>query len=120
MDVSDGLLTDLDKLCAASGCGAEVDVDALPASRAMREIFDDERCVQYALAGGDDYEIIFTVSPQDGERVQQLAQTHALQHIGMMTGGSAVRCYRNGREYAVAHRGYDHFGTDAGGGDGAA
>jgi thiamine-monophosphate kinase len=120
MDVSDGLLTDLDKLCAASGCGAEVDVDALPASPAMRAIFDDERCVQYALAGGDDYEIIFTVSPQDIDRVRQLAQAHAVRHIGVMTGGSAVRCLRDGREYAVAYRGYDHFGADAAGGDGPA
>ena len=40
MDVSDGLLTDLQKLCAASGCGAQLDVDALPRSAAMRELFD--------------------------------------------------------------------------------
>ena len=46
MDVSDGLLTDLEKLCAASGCGAQLDVDALPASAAMRELFDADACLR--------------------------------------------------------------------------
>ncbi len=64
MDVSDGLLTDLDKLCSASSCGASIDIDALPRSSPMRQLFDDATCVDYALAGGDDYEILFTVPPE--------------------------------------------------------
>jgi thiamine-monophosphate kinase len=63
MDVSDGLLTDLQKLCAASQCGALLSIDALPPSPAMQELFDADTALDYALAGGDDYELIFTLPP---------------------------------------------------------
>ncbi len=108
MDVSDGLLTDLGKLCAASGCGALLDIDALPRSVAMRELFDADACVDYALAGGDDYEIIFTI-PR--ERVSELAASilPPLTQIGVITSGSGVRCERDGRPFATKRSGHDHF-----------
>ncbi|MBB6091544.1 thiamine-monophosphate kinase [Povalibacter uvarum] len=106
MDISDGLLTDLDKLCAASNCGAEVDVGALPISAAMREMFDEASCVDYALAGGDDYEIMFTVRPA------QVALVPAgCTRIGAITKGKDVRCIRDGLPVTVRRRGYDHFAT---------
>lgn len=106
MDISDGLLTDLDKLCAASNCGAEVDVGALPISAAMRETFDEASCVDYALAGGDDYEIMFTVRPE------QVALVPAgCTRIGAITKGRDVRCSRDGLPVTVQRRGYDHFAT---------
>ena len=114
MDVSDGLLTDLDKLCAASGCGAQLDVDALPRSSALRALFDDATCVQYALAGGDDYEIIFTVPPAAADRIAGLDTRCDVHRIGVMTASGAVHCLRGGQEYAVAYRGYDHFAQDGG------
>lgn len=112
MDISDGLLTDLDKLCAASGCGARIDIDALPASPAMRQVFDDNACVDYALAGGDEYEIMFTVPPAQAQKLSGLSLLPHCTPIGVMTGGGAVECVRNGQPYAVRRRGYDHFAQD--------
>jgi thiamine-monophosphate kinase len=110
IDISDGLLTDLDKLCAASGCGARLDVDALPISSALQALTTADACVQYALAGGDDYEMLFTIPPA------RLAQIAVLQgppaictRIGQLTGTHTVECFRSGRPFAVARRGYEHF-----------
>jgi thiamine-monophosphate kinase len=110
MDVSDGLLTDLQKLCAASHCGALLNVDALPASLPMRELFDEDTAVDYALAGGDDYELLFTLPP--GELPGLLAQRDPalpLTAIGVITSGSSVLCERHGAVFAPRRAGYDHF-----------
>jgi thiamine-monophosphate kinase len=112
MDISDGLLTDLDKLCAASRCGARVDVDALPLSAALRASFSREQCRDFALAGGDDYELLFTIPPH---RVNYLPTDVACTRIGVMTQGG-VECRQAGQLFTPTRRGYDHFaltGSDA-------
>jgi thiamine-monophosphate kinase len=104
MDVSDGLLTDLDKLCAASGCGARVELEKLPASDAMQALFDAASCVDFTLAGGDDYELLFTMSP---DRVAAVPSTCTC--IGIVTTDRSVVCTRDGQPVAIPRRGYDHF-----------
>ena len=115
MDVSDGVLTDLDKLCAASRCGARVNVDALPVSQAASQLFGADACVDYALAGGDDYEILFTLAPS---RLHDLPVGVPCTQIGVMTGpspghaaGASVECLRAGQPFIPGRRGYDHFST---------
>ncbi|MCY4651566.1 MAG: AIR synthase-related protein, partial [Dehalococcoidia bacterium] len=61
MDVSDGLTADLGKLCAASGVSAVVEVENLPADRHLRNTFPGG-WREFALGGGEDYEIVFTAS----------------------------------------------------------
>ncbi|MFP5329955.1 MAG: thiamine-phosphate kinase [Alphaproteobacteria bacterium] len=59
MDVSDGLLLDLLRLCSASGCGAEIDVDSLPLSPAfVAEHGQDRTARLFAATGGDDYALL--------------------------------------------------------------
>jgi thiamine-monophosphate kinase len=108
MDVSDGLLTDLEKLCAASACGAALDVDALPSSQAMSALFTPEERLRFQLAGGDDYELVFT-APAAG--AAELARTTglAVARIGAITAAPGVQCERGGRPFALDVRGYDHF-----------
>lgn len=60
IDVSDGLLADLGHVCAASGVGAEIDVDNLPASAALLAAADAQTRRAFQLGGGDDYELCFT------------------------------------------------------------
>lgn len=110
MDISDGLLTDLGKLCAASGCGARIDIDELPRSEAMSQLFDADSCVDYALAGGDDYELLFTVpEPQAAQLARQLTGHVACKQIGVITDALGVECWKDRRPYAVRRTGYDHF-----------
>ena len=107
MDISDGLLTDLDKLCAASGCGARVELERLPISASMQQLFDRASCVDYALAGGDDYELLFTVPAQQEHIIANLSI--ACTRIGEVTADRRVECVLEGKPVNVARRGYDHF-----------
>jgi len=109
MDISDGLLTDLDKLCVASGCGARIDVNAIPKSGAMQQLFDEPTCLECALAGGDDYELLFTIAPTEVQSLLGAALTTACTQIGVMTANAPVECLSGGKPIAVKRRGYDHF-----------
>jgi thiamine-monophosphate kinase len=108
MDVSDGLLVDLRKLCAASGCGMQLNVDALPQSAPMLQLMPAAECIEHALAGGDDYEIIFTVPASRAQRVRDLRSAPCTQ-IGAIVAGDAVLCSRGGAPFEPRRRGYDHF-----------
>ena len=64
MDVSDGLLIDLQRLCVASGCGAKVDLDALPLSPAFATARGEDRAARlFAATGGDDYALLAALPP---------------------------------------------------------
>lgn len=115
MDVSDGLLTDLEKICAASGVGAELNLDLLPPSQAMLDLFDAQACVEYALAGGDDYEIIFAVSADRAGLLDRSGGSVPVTQIGVVRAGSGVHCVRGGRPFRLQRRGYDHFAAAPGG-----
>jgi thiamine-monophosphate kinase len=108
MDISDGLLTDLDKLCAVSGCGADIDVDAIPPSADLAALFDADTCLQYALAGGDDYELLFAIAPAQTTQFEKLGCVQ----IGVATSDHQVVCRRAGQPFEVTRRGYDHFAKE--------
>jgi thiamine-monophosphate kinase len=111
MDVSDGLLTDLSKLCVASQCGAVLNLEALPVSTALNAVFGAHAAQQHALFGGDDYELLFTL-PRD--RLAQLQDVCSVLQvactpIGEVTAGSDVQCFYQGKPVVVQGAGYDHF-----------
>ena len=110
MDVSDGLLGDLGKLCAASGAGARVDLERLPVSAELSRRFAPAEREQLVLRGGDDYELLFTLPPADAAAVAaDLAATCPIACIGAIETAAGVRCRRNGIPTAVSGTGHDHF-----------
>jgi thiamine-monophosphate kinase len=112
IDVSDGLLADLEHICTRSGCGAHVDIESLPKSRSMRELFAIPECERFALSGGDDYELIFTVSVEKLLEVEAAISSGVrCTPIGRMTESRELVCCRGGEPIAVQRRGYDHFGS---------
>ena len=112
MDVSDGLLGDLAKLAAASKVGARLDLERLPLQSLLAAGNDRPRAEQYALHGGDDYELLFTLpgDAADAYAAEIEAQTDgSIQRIGEIVAGAGVTCRRDGRDAHVSGRGYDHF-----------
>ena len=111
IDVSDGLVGDLGKLAAASGCGAELDVTRLPLSPALIRTLGAEQALERALSGGDDYELCFTVpDARLAEANARLAaQPTPVRCIGRLVSGSDVKLQRAGTVMDFSHTGFDHF-----------
>jgi thiamine-monophosphate kinase len=99
MDVSDGLVGDFTKLCAASGVSAEVDAMRVPLSAAARHAVTAEPAMlERALTGGDDYEIICTVPPKKVASFQAAAAKVGvpLVEIGVISKGNALPRFLDG------------------------
>lgn len=93
IDVSDGLLADLGHICAASGVRARIDVDALPASDALRSAFSGDDLRTLLAAGGDDYELCFTAPAVARMAVQEALQDVdvPVARVGTVVGGRVGR-----------------------------
>ena len=111
VDVSDGLLADLGHVCKASGVGALVDVDALPASPTLRSGFDAEARRLLQATGGDDYELCFTAPATSREAVIEAASTHApVARIGRIVAGRGVSAVdAQGVAWQPSVAGFRHF-----------
>ncbi len=111
IDVSDGLLGDLGHILARSGLGARVDWPAVPRSAAVRRQPQalQRRC---ALAGGDDYELLFTAPASKRADVLSAAAAAgvAVTLIGTMTAHAGLEVVdADGTLVDTTYRGYDHF-----------
>jgi thiamine-monophosphate kinase len=99
MDVSDGLVGDFRKLCAASGVSAEIDVMRVPLSGGARKaVTADPAMLERALTGGDDYEIVCAVPPKKVASFQAAAAKAGvpLAEIGVITKGTASPRFLDG------------------------
>lgn len=112
IDISDGLLSDLNHILTASGCGANIHVDRLPLSRAITSAVDNDTAIEYALSAGDDYELIFTVSEeQKGNLETSLASTNVKATcIGQLSGHSSnLSLFKGEKPYTPKRdKGYEH------------
>jgi thiamine-monophosphate kinase len=110
IDVSDGLAADAARLAAASGCGLELDLDALPLSPALRAVTTPAQAREFALQGGDDYELLFAVPPARLAQLPPLASVLGdITRIGQLEAVPGLRL-RSGTQISAAEPGgYDHF-----------
>ncbi len=111
IDVSDGLLGDLRHILARSGVGVTLDADALPLSAvlAAQPLPLRREC---ALAGGDDYELLFTAPPahEHGVRAAAASAGCAATRIGRIEAAPGVRIVdRHGNAVAATFASFDHF-----------
>ena len=111
MDLSDGLSSDLPKLCAASGCGARLQLQQIPCVRLARREKRKYDPAQLALHGGDDYELLFTVAQKNLARIPNAIRGVALTRIGEITSAHGVKLVNadNRRESLLQNRGWDPF-----------
>lgn len=113
IDVSDGFAADLGHILERSQVGAEVWFDQLPLSDAlnpMREIPVTQECV---LAGGDDYELVFTAPAAKRASIQSLGKDLNLRLTlaGRITPEHGLNILNDGQPMMLSRTGFDHFGT---------
>lgn len=108
IDVSDGLAQDLGHILKASQVGARVSLDQLPIHEALHHL-PKEKQYQYALAGGDDYELCFTISPQNYEMFLQNKPKIPTTIIGKIIDNYALIFDKDGKDHHVQFNGYQHF-----------
>jgi len=110
MDLSDGLSSDLSRLCAASGVGALLEIVKIPKAQlpdTAPELSRDP--LQLALHGGDDYELLFTVPPRKAKLVPNSFRCVRLTAIGRITRKRELLLKKNGRVIQLTPSGWDPF-----------
>ncbi len=111
MDLSDGLSTDLTRLCAASGVGARVEERKLPLAKLpASNLQGDVDLLKLALHGGDDYELLFTVPKAKARLLPRLLEGVTLTQIGEVTRQKKITLeHAGGRTEMLIPRGWDPF-----------
>lgn len=108
IDISDGLAQDLGHILKASQVGAKLQLENLPISPTLQTL-DDAQKWQYALAGGDDYELCFTISPQNYEKLLQKQLDVSISMIGTIQQKHGLTFEKDGTDHLFQFNGYQHF-----------
>ena len=125
IDTSDGLSSDLAHLCRESGVGALIDAASVPVNphvrraTAPRDAFarateDDalDDALELALHGGEDYELLFTVSPPDLHKLPEKIHGVPISRVGeIRERRRGIKLLRGGREEILLPSGFEHFST---------
>lgn len=114
IDVSDGVVHDLRHVCEASGVTASLDVEALPMTAVLRRAAGMlvRPIADYALYGGDDYELLLTTRPRaDVTEIAALCQARGgmLSRVGVITRRGDTHLVVDARGHPLESRGYEHF-----------
>jgi thiamine-monophosphate kinase len=106
IDISDGLSTDLSHICEESGVGAVIHADVLPVADGL-----GERALDYALHGGDEYELLFTARPN--ARVPGRIAGVKVTQVGEVIRGKQMKLRLDESTVPLIVRGWEHFKTVA-------
>jgi thiamine-monophosphate kinase len=106
MDLSDGLSTDMERLCSASGVGAQIYARKLPVSSLVGRADG----VNLALHGGDDYELLFTVRSAVARKIPSEYRGVKITRVGEIVSGKKIIVERAGKKRDSVSGGWDPFG----------
>ncbi|WP_395377885.1 thiamine-phosphate kinase [Marinicella sp. W31] len=101
IDVSDGLVADLQHICQASQVGAVIHTEKLPLHQQVKQ---HPQGLHYALSGGDDYELCFTCKPSDQSKLPEDCTV-----IGYITAEHQVHIQNQGKPMTIQRSGFEHF-----------
>ncbi len=104
IDVSDGLASEVKRICEQSGTGAVIYEDSIPIKPATEKAakVSGKKAIDFALYGGEDFELVYTVSKENFDKVKGYK-------VGEITRKKGVRLLRNGKEEIIKKHGWDHF-----------
>jgi len=112
IDISDGLISDLKHICKSSQVGARIEVDRVPIQPAVKANFGD-RCLELALSGGEDYELLFTGNDKVIGEVKT-AVSCPITVIGEIVAdklGTITLVDSKGKPFNLGKTGWEHFIT---------
>lgn len=110
IDISDGLLADLDHILTSSQVGATLELDKIPVSSSLEKMKPAQK-YDFVLNGGDDYELCFTISRENIPTLKKIMQsipTH-FTCIGEIEAKQGLRVKENGKAKHITKSGYQHF-----------
>ncbi len=113
MDISDGLALDLTRLCQASTVGAEIEEESIPIAREIFKFSLSKEPIWYALSGGEDFALLFTVPPEKKAAIFSfLISTNRKPYlIGKIIDGNRVYLkQKDGIRKDISYLGFIHFG----------
>jgi len=109
IDLSDGLISDLNQVCKASQVSARVEMERVPVEPRVKAGFGD-RALEMALAGGEDYELLFTARAEVIDRVKQSAACPITVIGEIIAGNRGVTVVdKQGKPISLTKRGWEHF-----------
>ncbi|MGI2175672.1 thiamine-phosphate kinase [Shewanella ulleungensis] len=111
IDLSDGLISDIGHVLKASNVGAIIDVSQIPLSTSLKANLSREDALSYALTGGEDYELLFTV-PESQRGAIDTALIHAgvkFVKIGQICAGDKLKLVDDGKVFMPVSRSFEHF-----------
>ncbi|HKO95350.1 MAG TPA: thiamine-phosphate kinase [Pyrinomonadaceae bacterium] len=112
IDISDGLSSDLTHLCDESGVGAIIEASRLPVDEVVAEICGRRKLdpLMLALHGGEDFELLFTVSPEKVKQLPARVDGISITRIGeIKTAAEGVRISEGSRVWKLEPGGWEHF-----------
>ena len=115
IDISDGLSSDLHHVCDESKVGATIDAAALPLDEHVVHLCGRRALDPLALAlhGGEDFELLFTVAPENVARLPKRVDDVPISHIGEIGDvAEGVRISEQNRVWELAPKGFEHFGNN--------
>ena len=111
IDVSDGVMADLQHICTASGVGARLNIDHLPVSEALLRLYNNKPEWQSILTAGDDYELCFTCPQEEVSDIQKTLKAHdvSMTCIGEITAATGIKCFDKNQLLNINQTGFQHF-----------
>lgn len=111
IDLSDGLVADLEHICKASGVGANIVLDDLPIPVALPETIGLEKAYDMALKGGDDYELLFSVAEDNRVGMETVLANSGNKFtcIGQLNGSDKITTTLNSKPVTLNVKGFQHF-----------
>jgi len=107
MDISDGLVIDLERMMKESGKSARINLEDVPVPAVLKR----EGLERLALAGGEDYQLLFTFSPERLQTITDIIKNgFHVSIIGKVGKGRGVKILKNGKVIKPDIKGYEHFG----------
>ena len=113
IDLSDGLSSDVHHLCRESNAGALIEAAAIPLDEDVRRLCGRRALDPLALAlhGGEDFELLFTVSPEKISQLPKKVDGVKISRVGEITSDRSIRIREKSHVWELAPKGYTHFDT---------